>query len=46
MKWYHRDPNMHQFKNEIKIYIFTLEGLTNKKATRTIGIYKALKTPF
>ena len=43
-KWSERKPNIHKFKNEMKMYFETLIGLTNKKAIRTINIYKALKS--
>lgn len=41
-KWPARKPTFHHFKNEMRLYFETLKGLTNKKATRTLTVYKIL----
>ena len=43
-KWTERKPNIHQFKNEMRIYFDTLTGLTNRKAIRTVALYRALRS--
>ena len=43
-KWTERKPNIHQFKKEMRIYFDTLTGIMNRKAIRTVALYRALRS--
>ena len=41
-KWAKKKPRIQEFKIEMDLYFKTLHGLKNKKATKTLDIYKTL----